>query len=257
MLVAAGNPHVRLFDVAAKRSIRSLEGHKGNVVSSGFHRNCSWLFTASEDKTIKIWDTRAPGVQRNYDCDSPINCATLHPNQAEIVTGDSQGRICIWDLAADALAQTIQTDAKSPIRDVSVAVDASMLVAGNDRGSCFVWDSSEGAEWTPQLKFEGHKGYCLKTVLSPDLKYLATASSDRTLNIWDVRNSFALLKTLSGHQRWVWDCTFSADSAYILSVSSDKTARLWEMESGNPVVEYRGHQKAVVCVALNDSAVEA
>lgn len=80
-------------------------------------------------------------------------------------------------------------------------------------------------------------------------RYLATASSDHTVKIWnvdgftlertlvgkhclpllDVQNSnFVFTGTLinvrklihksySGHQRWVWDCVFSVDGAYLIT----------------------------------------
>eukprot|EP00948_MAST-09A_sp_MAST-9A-sp1_P002779 g2779.t1 len=63
-----------------------------------------------------------------------------------------------------------------------------------------------------------------------------------------------LYKTLANHQRWIWDCVFSADSSYLVTTSSDQSARLWDLQQGDVVRHYTGHQKAVVCVALNDSA---
>ena len=51
---------------------------------------------------------------------------------------------------------------------------------------------------------------------------------------------------------WVWDCAFSADSAYFISGSSDKKCKLWDLKSGNTILDYIGHLKAVTSVALND-----
>ncbi len=59
-----------------------------------------------------------------------------------------------------------------------------------------------------------------------------------------------------GHTRWVWDCVFSVDAAYLVTASSDATARLWDLGSSEAIRTYRGHHKAVVCCALNDSAIE-
>ena len=87
------------------------------------------------------------------------------------------------------------------------------------------------------------------------MRHLATTSADSTVKIWSTsRYSFSLSKTLLGHQRWVWDAAFSADSAYLVTASSDHVARLWELSSGETVRSYNGHNKAVVCCALNDSA---
>lgn len=51
-----------------------------------------WL-AASEDGSIKIWDLRAPGCQRSFDGQAPINSVALHPSQAELISGDQDGKV--------------------------------------------------------------------------------------------------------------------------------------------------------------------
>jgi hypothetical protein len=44
---------------------------------------------------------RAPGCQREFDCKSPVNTMGLHPNQVEILSGQQNGSIMMWDLTAN------------------------------------------------------------------------------------------------------------------------------------------------------------
>ncbi len=53
----------------------------------GFQKDSKWMFTASEDGFVKVWDVRARGCQREYESRAPINTAVLHPNQGELITG--------------------------------------------------------------------------------------------------------------------------------------------------------------------------
>lgn len=128
-------------------------------------------------------------------------------------------------------------------------------VEGDD--GAMVEDMAEdfAAGYTPVKRLRAHRSYILKCRLSPDVRLLATASSDRTVKIWNVRD-FSLATALTRHERWVWDCAFSADSSYVVTASSDCQARLWECASGETVRTYAGtggHKKAITAVALNDA----
>eukprot|EP00742_Colponemidia_sp_Colp-10_P003715 GILJ01003954.1.p1 GENE.GILJ01003954.1~~GILJ01003954.1.p1 ORF type:complete len:308 (+),score=27.83 GILJ01003954.1:51-974(+) len=258
-LAAAGNPHIRLFEINSNNpnALTSFDGHAGNVTSVGFQKDGKWMYTGSEDGTVKIWDLRTPGCQRNYECRAAVNTVALHPNQGELISGDNNGNIRVWDLTANQCRQELVPEVDVAIRSVSIAPDASFVCAGNNNGLCFVWRLRNGEEFEPLQKLQLRGKYVLKVLLSPDVKYLATTSSDHTTKIWTMENDkFVLDKTLTGHQRWVWDCVFSADSAYLVTASSDHTARLWDLSSGETIRHYQGHQKGLVTVALNDSAPE-
>ncbi len=254
-IAAAGNPSLRLFDIETG-AVTSYDGHTNNVTVVGFQKDGRWMYTGAEDGTIKIWDVRAPGCQREYESGCAINSVALHPCEGELISGDRDGNIRVWDLSQNACSAELVPDGTKPIRSVSVAQDATLLAAANDTGSVFVWRLGRSADSTgkfePLQKLQAHAKYITKCLISPDCKRLATASADQSVRIWDMWSNFKAEKTLTGHQRWVWDAVFSADSAYIVTASSDQTARLWDVAEGNTIRHYTGHHKAVICVALHD-----
>ncbi|KAI8077692.1 quinon protein alcohol dehydrogenase-like superfamily [Halteromyces radiatus] len=263
-LAAAGNHNVRLYDITSSNGnpLVVFGEHTGNITAAGFHGEGRWMFTASEDGHLKIWDTRSgrnPVLTRNFDNNAPINDAVMHANQGELITCDQNGVVKIWDLTAHACTHQLVPDEGVPLRSVSIASDGSMLVAVNNKGFCYVWkmssSTSELSNVEPLFKWQAHNDYILRCVLSPDTKLLATCSADKTVKIWNAEKKFNLEMTLTGHQRWVWDCAFSADSAYLVTASSDHVARLWELSQGETIRQYNGHNKAAVCVALNDLSI--
>ena len=122
-LAAAGNPNIHVFDVnsASDSPAVSFEGHAGNVTSLGWGQDAQWLFSSSEDGTIRIWDLRAPEAQRTYECHAAIHSTALHPNQSVIVTGDQNGNVKTWDLLAGGRNRSdLNVSPDGPVRSLSI-----------------------------------------------------------------------------------------------------------------------------------------
>ncbi|WFD30551.1 TOR complex subunit lst8 [Malassezia sp. CBS 17886] len=255
--------------------VATFDGHAGNVTSIAWHCDAKWLVSGSEDRKLKIWDTRTSRPQRVYDHRGPVNDVVIHPNQGELISCDQTGSVKVWDLGENGCSHELVPEEHVPMRSVTIASDGSCLVAGNNKGNAFVWrmrggsyaadgtpvlddDRNEFTDLEPVTKFQAHNTYITRCALSPDSAYLATCSADTTVKLWSTANmQFKFDKALVGHQRWVWDVAFSADSAYLVTASSDHVARLWELSSGETMRQYNGHHRAAVCVALNDSSLES
>jgi len=259
-LAAGGNPHIRLFEINNNSQVLSCDGHTSSVTSLGFQQSGRWMYSSSEDGTVKIWDLRSPGYSRSFDCKGPVTSVALHPNQTQLVSGDRNGSVKVWDLGVGGLKclNELVPDENaptgcSPIQSVDVSEE--QLIAASNHGDVFVWDPTDTRNFLPIVKFRAHApgSYCLRAKISPDCRHLVTTSSDCTARLWDT-STWELTQTLAQHQKWVWDAAFSADSSYLVTASSDHSARLWNLRSGEVVRQYTGHQSAVTCVALNDSS---
>ncbi|KAL2923669.1 Target of rapamycin complex subunit LST8-1, partial [Bienertia sinuspersici] len=85
-LAAAGNPQIHLFDVDSSnpQPVTSYNSHTNNVTAVGFPIDGNWMYSGSEDGTIKIWDLRAPDCQRECETSAAISAVVLHPNQVGV-----------------------------------------------------------------------------------------------------------------------------------------------------------------------------
>jgi WD40 repeat protein len=77
-------------------------------------------------------------------------------------------------------------------------------------------------------RFDGHSKKVEGVSFSPDNQFIASASEDQTVKIWN--RDGLLLETLTGYKNWVNKISFSPDSKLIATASSDKTIKLWRLE---------------------------
>ena len=78
-----------------------------------------------------------------------------------------------------------------------------------------------------ERKLTGHKDWVLSVAVSPDGKWAASGSKDKTVKIWDL-DTGECRATLEGHADWVNSVAITPDGKRILSGSRDHTIRVWD-----------------------------
>jgi len=257
-LAAAGNLQIRLYELGSNNLQPTVfagpNGHKGNVIAIGFFSSGRWIYSGSEDGTIKMWDVRNSANPRDFEkCEEPCTSLTLTPNEKYLISTYQNGLLRVIDHSSGAF-KDYRPDGEKPLQSVSIDPSGKFCSVVNHQGDVMMYDIGNDPfqQFNLVTRWRAHNRYILKCLWSPDSTMLATASADHTVKIWNVKD-FCLSKTLADHSRWVWDCTFSSQSNYLITASSDNSAKLWDLATGSVVRHFAGHRKAVSCVALSDS----
>jgi WD40 repeat protein len=99
-----------------------------------------------------------------------------------------------------------------------------------------------------RIVLRGHDDRVHAVEWSPAGRRLATASSDRTVRIWDASSGSELL-VLCGHDDEIYGMAWSPDGQRLATGSDDRTVRIWDANSGAIVTVLYGHEAEVRGVA--------
>ena len=97
--------------------------------------------TAEEDDcTMRVWSMPAGELQRTYHGhDAPITCLSLTKNPQVAVSGDEDGKICIWTLRETEPLMTYRAYWAGGVRSIAVMKNNKYIVAGYDDGKIRLW----------------------------------------------------------------------------------------------------------------------
>ncbi len=98
------------------------------------------------------------------------------------------------------------------------------------------------------LLLRGHTQGVNFVSFSPDGRWVATVSDDRTVRLWNARSGE--MRLLGSHDDEVWRTTFSPDGRWLATTGKDRTLRLWSVETGESQV-LQGHAAPIQGVVFS------
>ncbi len=153
-------------------------------------------------------------------------------------------------LAIYAFWQTARARARqlvaSSISNEDTDPELSILLAAHAVGATWPWGHSVLPEAEDELHhaimashvrltLRGHGDSVDSVAWSPDGKWLATGSADKTAKVWDAASGQEQL-TLRGHSKGVDGVAWSPDGKRLATRSGDKTAKVWDAANGRELL---------------------
>jgi WD40 repeat protein len=251
---------VQLWETAIGKLLHTFEGHQEGITTLAFSPDPTGtlLASGSYDGTVRVWNTETGGVQDIFELETDDEPIRSDISLWEVGHGKPQGR-------AAGHGSYISSAAFLP--------GGQELVTGSWDTTARVWNLT-GSQPEEQLLYGEHQTFwshdtwtgrgeivtetqaiynnpVLAVAVSPDGKWAASGSWDKTVRLWAVAD---------GQTRQVWEggdvvrsLAFSSDGRYLVAGCEDKTARLGNVQTGEAVGNFEGHSGYVTAVAFSAS----
>ena len=163
------------------------KGHEAVVKAAIYSPDGQYLFTASRDQTVKMWEVVTQREVRDYvGHKSTVNDLRLSADGQLMATSSADRTAAIWDVKTGKMLFQTPED-EGYMTSVSLSADGKMLAAGGYDYQLKIWDV-KSQELIKELPANPDKGLGLGIDLafSPDSKQLAVGEDDRLLKVYEV-----------------------------------------------------------------------
>ncbi len=228
-LLTVGNINggIHIIDLIKKQEIKLLQHHTGPVFAIEFVVSKNELVVGSEDGSFSVWSV--PDFKLLYTrkvSEKKVRSIAINEksNQCFITTSDLN--IIETYLTDYSEKQSYKLEEKDQFITSSIINDDDLIIGS--RGYLSIYNNGKLIK-----KIAAHKFAIYSIVLSPNGKYMATCSLDKTIRIWDAK-SYALIKQIdrandSSHSNSVNKLLWNTYNNYLISASDDRLVMAWKI----------------------------
>ena len=163
---------------------RSFRGrsHKGAI--SAIATSNSYVITASNDKTAKLWGRlRRRSLVRTYrGHKGAVLDVAIAPNSRRFATASADGTVRIWSNRSRRVRRILRGH-KGAVLAVAYSPDGRWVATGGADKLVKLWNPRSGKT---KKSFAGHKGAVRAVLFSKDGKRLISAGDDGDIHIWSL-----------------------------------------------------------------------
>ena len=259
-LVSASKDTALLWNPQTGEQLAVLNGHAESVDSVAFAPNGIILAFSSRSGLIGFWHSITGQVAREpqrvhppgiYASPTTIPHGVDFSPCGEMIAVIISHHNCVVIQRFENEKEIARLQGATKMRSARFSSDGRSLVAAHGR-DIRLWTLHPDPAKAPCIDLSGHTGNVNWATFSPDNRYVASASDDGTIRIWNAASSQSAVQTLPAHTKPISSIAVSRDGSFIVSGSEDKSARVWNACTGEekcpPLV---GHTYRVNSVAVS------
>jgi WD40 repeat protein len=179
------------------------------------------LYSVEEPGLMRTWDPTT-GQRLGWHDLSDTETVWAFNADARLVASASDD-LSIWDTATGNLITALEQPGW--VTALAFVPHSDAIVTGHDDGNIACWDSPGRPAFKHGLCF--HKRAISALAVSPNCRWLAAASEDRTITIWDLVTG-RYVASLAEHSDRIPALAWHPSGKFLISISWDAEACIWD-----------------------------
>jgi WD40 repeat protein len=199
------------------------------IVHSEISTNGKYIFGWLENQSVFVYSTLSKKV-RYFKAEGVLEQIEISEKDSilALVYRNNMGTVCDYN---GNKQYTFETTLNKVLNEKLVCFFPSgkyQLAIVQDHGVLILDSSGRTA-----FKLNGHSERVNSVDVSPDGRFVVTASGDKRSYIWNYNQNikkFSIYDSLIGHTDTIWSCRFNKTGKYIITASEDSTIRIWNFK---------------------------
>eukprot|EP00276_Gloeochaete_wittrockiana_P013614 CAMPEP_0184333540 /NCGR_PEP_ID=MMETSP1089-20130417/2512_1 /TAXON_ID=38269 ORGANISM="Gloeochaete wittrockiana, Strain SAG46.84" /NCGR_SAMPLE_ID=MMETSP1089 /ASSEMBLY_ACC=CAM_ASM_000445 /LENGTH=419 /DNA_ID=CAMNT_0026657401 /DNA_START=36 /DNA_END=1295 /DNA_ORIENTATION=+ len=224
---------------------------QGNVILAGSKDNSCWMWNAENGSFMRAFVGHTDSV----------TCGGFSPDGKKVITGSADQTVKVWDPRSGNCAGTIGGAQYHHAPILSLASrdseSAKLVATGDEEGVVYVANYETGKILT---KLSSHSDSVESIAFLNALPYVASASMDGIIHIWDLHNG--MLRNTLSHKALADGAGVSkikahATEPFIYSATTAGSVHLWDCRSCQCVRSWNPHRMPILDldVSLNGRVI--
>ena len=268
LAIAAAN-NIHIHDADTYKELMVLAGHTDSVLTVAFSLNGKLIVSGSSDKTVRLWEAETGKLRRTREeHTAPVNTVAFSPKGKKFWSASRKNNMLRSWYSRNGGRWSSKTSSSDSVKSITAvafsqygktfakATELSMAVKDKFQFAVFLSETDTGNDFAPILTKHTQKIVAL--TISPSGEFIATGSSDWTIEVWKVTDTEPLKETdlgdplwiLKGHAGTVTSVAFSPSGKILASGSVDQRIRLWDLTTGQHLHTFSNHTSKISAVAF-------
>ncbi len=215
------NGYVEIHDLSGQDKVIQLNKLGKGVTKVAFGPSNQLFILDDLGKNLSVYQNTQ--IKKLLPSDTKwLNIVVSPKDETTVYLSNENGNIVKYNTVGKQSELVVEFNA--PINAINVGTYFPYLIYGDQNGTIHFQQDGK------TISIPAHKAAITQLAISSDGKYLASASFDETVRIWDLSNLSKESILLNDHNDKVSNIAFSADNSRLIASTRTRTISFWPVQ---------------------------